>query len=613
MVIAMNKQTYTIKINQSFDCQTYDNKSGRIHHASLSLDNCIPWQDQTWSLFDLSKETDLDERFQLISGQYLYQQVFGDYPLDLNMSLHKQIRIISEHEDINRIPWQLLAKDGDFLVHHNYSIMLSHQAECPDVQLPDLPKILMIMPQAADDEDTRAGNHLEAFMDQLAPRYRLNAHILVVETWADFKRSIQTFQPHMLYYYGHGTCDNDASRLVFCDNQHRRHEISIIDFSNQIENKQDKPPMIAYINCCYGDTGGLIGAGKQLGKFIPAVITNRTEVFIDDAQAQGLSFFRRVLLDGEAPHRAVHRVYQDMSVTNTKWLTPILHCNYDHWHYQPPKPISATIHDKHWREKLDRIKQFSQVKYMTEEMLTNQRPKILCYLWYGAQGQGIEQFHHRLRVELREKLSSSQLIEITPIWPPHFENFPDSCENMFNDAFETNSMYQIPSRIREWGFGKQSLVYIRHMPLTSTKVVTLDILKRYIEWLDHYFLPCLEKDRFFALVGISYVVNNPSKFYRLLEKRKISTMHHNNTVFRILEEMKKLDKQDLYDFLQTHNIKLPYDSKERVLDEIISKTGGHYEQTLYELENMVNRAWAMDEEGGDEIDEEEDEDLGVDD
>ena len=129
MGLKMKEQTYTIKINQSFDCQTYDNKSGRIHHASLSLDNCIPWQDQTWSLFDLSKETDLDERFQLISGQYLYQQVFGDYPLDLNMSLHKQIRIISENEDINRIPWQLLAKDGDFLVHHNYSIMLSHQAE----------------------------------------------------------------------------------------------------------------------------------------------------------------------------------------------------------------------------------------------------------------------------------------------------------------------------------------------------------------------------------------------------------------------------------------------------------------------------------------------------
>ncbi|ETR66364.1 MAG: hypothetical protein OMM_12884, partial [Candidatus Magnetoglobus multicellularis str. Araruama] len=91
------------------------------------------------------------------------------------------------------------------------------------------------------------------------------------------------------------------------------------------------------------------------------------------------------------------------------------------------------------------------------------------------------------------------------------------------------------------------------------------------------------------------------------------TMHHKNTVFRILEEMKKLDKQDLYDFLQTHNIKLPYDSKERVLDEIISKTDGHYEQTLYELENMVNRAWAMDEAGVDEIDEEADEDLGVDD
>ncbi|ETR67533.1 MAG: hypothetical protein OMM_05086 [Candidatus Magnetoglobus multicellularis str. Araruama] len=278
--------------------------------------------------------------------------------------------------------------------------------------------------------------------------------------------------------------------------------------------------------------------------------------------------------------------------------------------YKPIKNRTLT-HDPHWRYKLDRMAQFSQVKFMTEEMLMKQSPKVLCFLWYGEQGQGIDHFHHRLRVEFRDQLFKTELIEIAPSWPTNFENLPESCEKMFNDAFETHSLYQIPSRIRELGSGNQSLVYIRHMPLTSTKVVTLDILKRYIEWLDHYFLPCLEKDRFFALVGISYVVNNPSKFYRLVEKRKISTMHHKNTVFRILEEMKKLDKQDLYDFLQTHNIKLPYDSKERVLDEIISKTDGHYEQTLYELENMVNRAWAMDE-GVDEIDEE-DEDLGVDD
>ncbi|KPA10945.1 hypothetical protein MHK_008848 [Candidatus Magnetomorum sp. HK-1] len=615
----MTKTTYTININTPFYCKTSNNKTGLVYEKNS--DDPIEWDGQEYTLSELStalltNKESLDERFQLILGHHLYSQIFGDTSLDLEMNLHKEIRIISEDENICRLPWQLLAKDGQFLIHNNCSIMLSCKKDFQDAVLPELPKILMIMPQPATLEKTDADNHLNALNEQLSmvhPRYSSNEYMQVVKTWKDFKHKIQTFQPHIIYYYGHGIGTTDASRLVFCDKHHKSHEVSMIDFSQKLR-KLETPPTIAYINCCYGDTGGLIGAGKQLGDFIPAVITNRTEVYIEDAQHQGLAFFKRVLLDGEEPHVAVNLIYQDMSVTNTRWLTPIMHCNYNSWTYKPKPPVSSMIHDTHWRVKLDRIKQFSQVKYMTEEMLTNQRPKILSYLWYGEQGQGIDQFHHRLRVELREKLSPTELIEITPIWPPHFVDFHESCENMYRQAFNVQSFLHIPSQIRELGYGKQSLIYIRHTPLTSTRIVNLKVLKRYIEWLDQYFLPLLKQDKFFALVGVSYIVNQPAKISRLIEKKKITTAHYTNTVFRVLDEMKKLDKQDLYDFLQTHNIRLPYDSKEKVLNEILSKTNGHYEQTLYELENLVNRAWAMDDKLDDDIDDDdEDEGFGVDD
>jgi len=270
---------------------------------------------------------------------------------------------------------------------------------------------------------------------------------------------------------------------------------------------------------------------------------------------------------------------------------------------------SSRITDPHWRCRLGRIKQFSQIKFMAEEMLFHQKPKILCFLWYGEQGRGVDLFHHRLSVELRDKLSPTEFIEVTPIWPTHFDNIYGAFENMFNESFQTDSLHQIPSLIREKGDEEQKLIYIRHMPLTSTKVVTLDILKRYIEWLENYFLPCLEKDSFYALVGISYIVNNPSKFYHFVEKRELTTIHHSNTNFRILEEMKRLEKESLNDFLHTHNIRLPYDSQERLLDKILSKTGGHFEQTLYELENLVNSVWVMDEESIEYDDEESIDDL----
>jgi hypothetical protein len=61
----------------------------------------------------------------------------------------------------------------------------------------------------------------------------------------------------------------------------------------------------------------------------------------------------------------------------------------------------------------------------------------------------------------------------------------------------------------------------------------------------------------------------------------------------VLDEMDRLAKHDLVDFLKTHNIRLPRQRKDRLLDTIMEETGGSYEATLEALKDIAQRAWDL--------------------
>jgi len=63
------------------------------------------------------------------------------------------------------------------------------------------------------------------------------------------------------------------------------------------------------------------------------------------------------------------------------------------------------------------------------------------------------------------------------------------------------------------------------------------------------------------------------------------------TMLHVLDEMEKLSKKDLVDFLRTHNIRLPRNRRDGLLDEILRDTRGNYELTLEALKDYANRAW----------------------
>nr|MCP4660530.1 hypothetical protein [bacterium] len=179
------------------------------------------------------------------------------------------------------------------------------------------------------------------------------------------------------------------------------------------------------------------------------------------------------------------------------------------------------------------------------------------------------------------------------------------------EAFDVLTLDDVPARIRSQTrgeAGRDIVVYVRHEPIRRGEVVQPKHLKSYLEWWDDVFAPLLREAPAFGLLGISFVVDNPPRFLQILEKNKIEELALRQVVFHPLDEMERVAKKDLRDFLLTHNVALPRGLKDRILDDILEKTKGHYEMTLDALRDLVHRAWdeKAGEEDVDDVDEDED-------
>lgn len=555
------------------------------------------------------REALFKEDGQLAIGRYLYSKLFSHLP-DAERALLRsggnEIRILTEDEYAAQLPWVLLADLETFLSARNTSIVLSRRVRWQKCHLPPSPKILLAMPEPPPlaAPPTKSAEHLKALVVMLSAANDLHTpgdRLRVVTTWEEFLHEVNSFRPEVLYYYGHGEFKDQVFSLIFqaADGENPKNEhwpkrkISSMDFKQALREVKDEL-RLAYVNCCSGEAAGLLGIGMQLREFIPAVITNFTVANTQAAQDQAASLFRAVLIDGKSPDRALTDLRFDivdhgLSFRDLRWMTPVLHCDYDGWEFKPPQARAAVEEDPHRWFKIDRVRQFGEVAALTLNMLKSRHPKACAYLWYGTRGQGVELFHERLRVELQDFMDSA-LTRITPRWPAEFANDLQSFADMMTEAFEVNSLDEIPSRVstsRRNVFAKKTLLYIQHEPVLLAKddpqaipYLTPDVIKQYLQWLDAQFIPLFKGDAHtFLLVGISFIIGNPPRFKEYVQKEtRLTRLRFDNLAFRLLDEMERLQEEDIHHFIQTHNLKFPREEEDAIIERVMSDSGGGYEK-----------------------------------
>lgn len=547
----------------------------------------------------------LDRRAQEKLGQFLWDTVFGVNAEEAWQRLQCEggdIRIVTSDEHIASLPWALMGQRGQHAVLQRGS-MVSLATPGPTDRtagLPPLPKLLFAIPEPLDCEPTNGQGHvraIEAVLQHHSPRYDRDDRLRVVTRWQEFQHEASTFQPDLVYFYGHGEGDDRSATLLFEDDSNRTTRIPIADFAATLRHDREKAPTIVYVNACHGADFGYLGVGWQLAPSVPIVLSNCTVAIQATAQAQATAFLKSVLVCGDDPVAAVGEMYRSYLKTDTSsgtihWAAPVLYCRADGWESSALDPnCRSAMTDTKWRFKLDRVTQFGTVRTQVEDMMRSEKLRFAAYGWYGGAGQGVKILLDRLRAEFIDRLPDTGvkvLCLTSPPWPGIVST--EDFERMVLETFEVNHLNQIPSAIRNktrHHEGPRTLIYIRHDVIHgSAHVMRPDAVKRYVEFWSTHVAPRLPPHTY-ALLGLGFTVTHGEKFLKAMDQRNLRSYYLPNGYFELLKELLPVEEDDIVKFIHHQDAPIPCNLWQSIARQIIQRTHGNYEATIEELDKVI--------------------------
>lgn len=560
--------------------------------------------DEAFTHFKTDLLRDFDEAAQLQLGQYLYRLLFASapsvlFPVDQEILL----RVVSYDAFIQRIPWNLLTRDKTFLVMENWHITVAAQTsgEPRTLRFVDAPRVLLVCQEPRDQTPTGAGKHADQLSQFLRGRYGyfLNPQALeVVSDWDGFVRKLAEQPWDVIYYYGHGKGDGYGASLLFADNAGNTMEVSMGKLASMLKGS---PPSLLYLNACRSGSNGIAGSVTQLGAMIPALLVNRTDAFTDAAREQARIFLERLLLDHYPPHQAITHAYSSKGhgLASVRWMTPILYQHYTQWEFPGSNVQRFVGKDMHWYLKLDRTAQFSRVFYHTSDMLVSDSPTTLACFWYGTQDQGVERFHERLPIELRKRSRDMDMVTFTFRWPPHFHDPHKACETMVCEGFDVRFLDYLPGTLQNLATGGVSnplVVHCRFETLRRGTPVRLHHLAYLLEWWGTEVHRRLRDYGIRALLAFAYELEQPDpQFGGICRAELAKAGLKPGMKLELLDELQTVNSEDILEFLDKFEVELPVkgDDRTHLIQAIVQRSNGNYEQILNELQTIVSQAYKL--------------------
>ena len=596
---------------------------GRRSNAPIGPDAEVPFdRDRTIQLRELIDRlvdfhrADLEDIFrvegQRAVGRFLFDAVFGEFDRKTQDDLIADpidLRIVTDDEHVAALPWVLLARGPRLMTTQGWSISLTERKPSGHCSLPPSPKLLVVAPEpTATYGRTDADRHAEDVVAKLAhydDAYARDDAVPIVRTWNEFRDAVSWHRPNIVYYYGHGTGDRSGVRLVFEKKNRQPDERALADVrgiltpSTPDTAADASPPTIVYVNACHGDTGAFLGAGFQLDR-IPAVVSNRTTAKVGAAQAQAVSFLKKVVVEGRSPSRAVTEfqaktVDNDLSFDDVRWMTPVVHCRYGSFTSHPTKKHVFEERDPNWRHNFDRRSIYGMITNDVSDMLKHARPPARGYLWYGVAGQGVDTFRRRLAEEVPRNFRDVRVKAYHARWPLALDH-SDAYEQMTNDAVGISRLDNVVGQIKHDVIdqdGARTVAVFLHDTIDPGMGIKPSIVREYLEWWNHAVAPLLSRaEHLHAVVALAFRPEKPG-FAERLRRARLDELETSltNLQFEIVPELGNVTKSDILHFLGIHDF-VDAAHRKRVVDEIFDKTNGHYAETLDELADLARRRFS---------------------
>lgn len=597
----------------------------------LSPTDTVPFSSGPVSLADLSRrlfpadsETvaeDLaffNERHQLELGRFLGEQLFGSVAAsnelrELFAREGQELRLVTDDEHLVRLPWVLLAAEELVLAaRRRWSIALAREAGATTTLRPK-PRILLARPEPAGLPPTQGREHSARLAERIGgganPLYKWSEVTREANTWPAFAAALAELRPDIVYFYGHGDGDPACSALLFETAARDRDPITMDRVAQAISEQGGGAVKLAFLNCCSGDAGGLLGAGMQLRRSIPAVLANRTFAWSQVARASAEIFFEELLLQGAPPHAAYAAVCRGLFEPETpgtassapgkrrpiSWMTPVLHLGYQQWESAPlrrkpslPKKAASLAH-------FDRARQLGAVVPLAGKLREPAVREHHAVFWYGAQHQGVQAFHGHLRHELA--LPGHVVRSFRPFaWPPDLLAAEATSEGWNNEAeasilsalaevfdvLEPNQIAQVLRAEHSGSARGERLVCYVAVPPPPEHLGGLEarlrLLHRFLALWDQRVAPCFEEP-FVPVLGVSLEAQDPSglrdELVSFEDALGLSALR-----FLPLPELGAVELDELASHLRSTASHLRATERDLAAREILRQTAGRYDDVV---------------------------------
>ncbi|MEM1205227.1 MAG: hypothetical protein AAGN66_18510 [Acidobacteriota bacterium] len=552
-------------------------------------------------------KTFYDERGQLALGRFLFRELFGraGFAVPVLEQDDAEIRIESVDEDVLRLPWVLLADGEGFLSQRGWSVALAGGRPGRTYQLAPEPRLLIAMPEPQGAGPTRRRQHL----DELRGVFGAAAdgwgdrRVRVVETWPQFVEAVREEPPDLVYYYGHGEGDARSSALVFADAAGKRLEVPASQLARCLDQEMPHPPGLVFVNCCSGDAGGFLGVGVQLRRRIPAVITNRTLAAVPAARRLGMEVWQRVLLDGEAPHRALADIFRrlyDMAgleAASPRWMTPVLHVGYGSWRGEPLAAPAPPPQVPYAGKRFDRVDQVGALTQLTREMLRDGEPGSYVFPWYGARAQGVEAFHDQASCELALIEGVGGVEDVRPEWPTEVARPDRSFGAMYARAFGVSRPEQVAASVRSRAARGTRLVYIRHPTLRLGRSpgggpINLLAVGLCLRYWQQRLAGCFGSG-ISAILGLGFEVDDASTFGAELCDHLVDGLDLGDTWVEPLPQLGPVRRRDIDQAVRRSGFECSDQERSRLVAHILETGRRAYGPTLELVADLEDTYWTM--------------------
>lgn len=589
-----------------------------LRGKETSLQTILSWLDD----FDVDQlEAKMGEDGIYALGLYLYQQTLAQHPKHQQFPNEAlRLTIISDCPHIHRIPWTMLSRDG-FLLQTVWQIALSTSVPKQQVDWPTLPALLIMAPEPTLDSKgntlppTQAQHHIAQLQKSLShwAAYKSEDKFRVVTHWDEVQHALQNDRYDVIYYYGHGSGDGShRSRLLFeMPQQRKAAEKTFQDLRTELQQAGHKAPHLCYINACFGSSGGLMGAGLQLGYVCDAVLSNRTAAVVDTARQQGEEFLKALILEDRPPDIALRDALNRCNSTSgdIRMMTPLLHRNYADW--KPVKKKTTFVlerTDPHWEHTLDRLTQSGTLQKQIGQAVRNNHPETLLFVWYGCENVGIELFHKRVPLDIRELRLNVQIAKVRMDWPPksHIHSarsFEPALLAGLREAASTiaqppSGLHSMPGFLHQLAgqSGRKTLFHLQLQTVNEQLGVDPDDVASFINWWQSQVAPHLKDARVQTVITLGFELTHPHIMEEAFEECvEPLNDEYRNLSAHLLPRLELLSERDIRDFLKRF---FPDWSRNRMRTEIaliMEEARGNYPATLNMLNNINNRPALPDE------------------